>query len=244
MWRALQTRQVNTLQVLDIQGYGYGLVVDAAATLLDRGGQQRFYDDVKLVWHDGAIAGYRSFMVTLPAQRFGYLALVNGDVDHPLVDLAPACFRVAAAETISDRLPPPSPFPAPDIQRDRFSDYIGDYGDRIEVAGRAVVTLTPAGDLHVQFPDLDAVGFLYDPILQPIRRDNFLLHTQIGSLLFTGIRGSANHIEHLRTRLTVLSRSSNEPSTLRSAPSIDRRALERAIRAAARERNPVGDLPQ
>lgn len=237
-WRAMQTRQVDTLEFLNLAGYGYGLGVDEAVTLPDRDGQRRFYDGVKVVAHGGEIAGYRAFMVTLPAQRFGYVALVNGDGSNPLVDLAPACFRVAAAETVSDRLPPPSPFPDPDIQRDRFVEYVGDYRDH--AGARAIVTLTPAGDLHLDLPDL---GVAYDPILQPIRRDNFLWHTQVGSFLLTGIRGTGNQVEHLRTRVAVVSRTSNDQASLRSAaPSFDNRSLELAIRAAARERT-VWDLP-
>lgn len=237
-WRAMQTRQVNTLEFLDLEGYGYGLGVSDAVTLPDQNGQRRFYD-MKVVSHGGAIAGYRSLMVTFPAQRFGYVVLVNGDESNPLVDQAPACFRVAAAETVSDRLPPPSPFPNADIQRDRFVDYLGDYQ---EFSGaRAIVTLTPNGDLHVDLPDLDVA---YNPILQPISRDNFLWHTEVGSFQLTGIRGSGNQIEYLRTRVAVVARTHGDQSALKSvAPVHSQRTLEQAMRAAARERTSLWDLP-
>lgn len=202
-WRAMQTRQVDTLEFLNLEGYGYGLFVTNGATLRDQNGQQRFYAGVKLVSHAGEIEGYRAYMVTLPAQRFGYVSLINGS-DHQLVDSALTCFRVAAAETIADRLPVPSPFPSADIQRDRFVDYVGEYAEHTAAAGRAIVTLTPNGDLQVQLPDLP---FPYNPILQPIRRDNFLLHTQFGSFLLTGIRGEGNEIEYLRSRVSVLFRA-------------------------------------
>jgi CubicO group peptidase (beta-lactamase class C family) len=235
-WRAMQSRQVDTREFLDLQGYGYGLGVSEAATLLDADGQRRFYE-LKVVSHDGAIRGFRSFMVTLPAQRFGYLALVNGN--HPLVDQASACFRIAAAETVTDRLPPPSPSPDPDIQRDRFVDYVGEYADI--TGGRAIVTVTPAGELHVEFPDL---GVGYNPTLQPISRDNFRVHTEIGSFLLTGIRGTGSQVEYLRTRIAVLARTHNDRSALRSAaPARDQRALEDAIRAASQEQTSVWDLP-
>lgn len=238
-WRAMQTRQVNTREFLDLQGYGYGLGVSEAASLLDRDGQRRFYEGVKVVSHDGAILGYRAFMVTLPAQRFGYVALINGDASNPLVDQASACFRVAAAETVSDRLPPPSPFPDPDIQRDRFVEYVGEYAD--VYGGRAIVTLTPAGELQVEFPDL---GVPYNPILEPISRDNFGVHTQIGSFLLTGFRGAGNEVEYLRTRVAVLARTRNDQSALRSVtPARDQRAIEDAIRAASQEQTGIWDLP-
>jgi hypothetical protein len=213
--------------------------VSEAATLLDRDGQRRFYEGVKVVSHDGAILGYRAFMVTLPAQRFGYVALINGDASNPLVDQASACFRVAAAETVSDRLPPPSPFPDPEIQRDRFVEYVGEYADIY--GGRAIVTLTPAGELQVEFPDL---GVAYNPILQPVSRDNFGVHTQIGSFLLTGIRGTGSQVEYLRTRIAVLARTGNGQSALRSAaPARDQQAIEDAIRAASQERIGIWDLP-
>jgi CubicO group peptidase (beta-lactamase class C family) len=238
-WRAMQTRQVDTLEFLNLEGYGYGLGVGDAVTLLDRNGQRRFYSDVKVVSHGGAIAGYRSLMVTLPAQRFGFVALVNGDASNPLVDLAPVCFRVAAAETVSDRLPPPSPFPSPDVQRDRFTDYVGEYQEF--TGARAIVTLTPAGDVHLDLPDL---GIPYNPILEPISRDNFIWHTQVGSFQLTGIRGSGNQIEYLRTRVAVVARTHSDQSALKSiAPAHARQTLEQAMRAAARERTSIWDLP-
>ena len=202
-WRAMQTPQVDTLEFLNLEGYGYGLFVTDGATLLDQNGQRQFYAGVKMLSHAGEIEGYRAYMVMLPAQRFGYVSLVNGN-GSSLVDAALTCFRVAAAETIADRLPEPSPFPSSDIQRDRFVDYVGEYREHIAAAGRAIVTLTPNGDLQVQLPDLP---FAYNPILQPIRRDNFLLHTAAGSFLLTGIRGDGNQIEYLRSRVSVLYRA-------------------------------------
>lgn len=69
------------------------------------------------------------------------------------------------------------------------------------------MTLTPAGDLHVQLPDL---GVPYNPMLQPIRRDNLVLHTAVGSFLLTGIRGSVDEVEYLRTRVSVLVRTRSD----------------------------------
>jgi CubicO group peptidase (beta-lactamase class C family) len=234
-WRAMQTRQVNTLQQLDLQGYGYGLAVEDAVVLPDGQNQPRFYNGVKAVWHDGDIAGYTSLMSTLPQQRFAYVALVNGND----VNLG-ACYRTAAVETIGNRLPAPSPFPDPDIQRDRFADYVGNYADRIGLAGRAVVSLTPAGELNIRFPDLDEQQVEYDPRLYPTSRNNFVLNIIGTSLRVTGIREQGSDIAHLRLRLTVLSRSADTQATQRSVPSlvpsIDVRALERAVREASRER--------
>jgi len=237
MWRELQTRQVNTLQALDMQGYGYGLVIEESAGLPDSTGQPRFYEGVKVVWHDGATAGYQSFMATLPRQQFGFVALMNANPGTPAPNLA-ACFRAAAVETISARLPAPSPFPDPDIQRDRFVDYVGQYNERVPVIGPAFVTLAQNGELNIRWPALDSVGFVYDPVLVPVIRDNFLMRFPGGSLLITGIRQGASDVKYLRTRLTVVARAQEEPSTSRSMilPSIDPVALEKALREAASER--------
>jgi CubicO group peptidase (beta-lactamase class C family) len=116
LWLAMQSRQVNMLEFLDYRAYGYGLVVEDALAAPDSQNTMRFYDGVRVVWHNGAINGYRSLMMTMPRQQFAYVALVNGS--H---DLFP-CFRVAAAEAVGNRLPAPSPFPGPGIRRDLFVD--------------------------------------------------------------------------------------------------------------------------
>jgi hypothetical protein len=101
------------------------------------------------------------------------------------------------------------------------------------------------GGLRIQLPDLDAQGFLYDPLLHPANRDNFILNTQIGSLLLTGFREEGSNVAYLRTRVTVFARTpdaSGAPARL-AAPSVgDPLALKRAIQWAARERETL--LPQ
>ena len=109
-WRAIQAPQADMVQPSDArQSYGYGLVIEEGASLPDSTGVQRLYP-VRSVWHDGAVPGYRSLSFMLPQQQFGFVALVNGDVESGFTDPVP-CMRVAAAETISRRLPPPYRFP-------------------------------------------------------------------------------------------------------------------------------------
>lgn len=200
LWRAMQTPQVNMHEFLDYRWYGYGLVIEDALAAPDAQNTMRFYDGVRVVWHNGAINGYRSLMMTMPRQQFAYVALVNGS--H---DLFP-CFRVAAAEAVGKRLPAPSPFPDPGIQRDRFIDYVGNYSDHTGLSGNAVVTLTPSGDLHIELPALDQAGATYDPILRPTGRDNFVLYLQGTPLAVTGIRKGNNTVMYLRSRDTVMTR--------------------------------------
>jgi CubicO group peptidase (beta-lactamase class C family) len=245
VWRAMQTRQVNTFQALDIQGYGYGLVIEEAAGFPDSSGRLRFYDGARVVWHDGAIPGYTALLVTLPRQQFGYAALVNGDVSNAFTNLAP-CMRTAAVETVGRRLPPPSDFPPPDIQRERFVDYTGEYADRVGILpGRAIVTLAPDGNLHIHFPALDNApeSVPYDPVLHPLNRDNFALNIAGTSIRMTGFREGGSGIVHLRTRVTVLTRMPvTQAAQQLAAPIVDVTTLKRAVRAASRERDTL--LPQ
>jgi hypothetical protein len=142
-WSALRSPQVDMFQPSDAkQSYGYGVVVEEGAAFPDSTGTLRLYP-VTSVWHDGGIPGYRSLSFTLPQQQFGFAALVNGDVEkRDATDPVP-CMRIAARETIGSRLPAPIPFPTPQIERDRFVDYVGTYQDRY-VAGRAILFLAPA----------------------------------------------------------------------------------------------------
>jgi hypothetical protein len=240
MWRKLQTRHVDTRQLLDLEGYGYGLLVERDAGFFDA--QHRFglYPGVKVVWHDGAIDGYQAVMITVPGERFGYAVVLNGDIRDAAPDPA-ACYQTAALETFISRLPPPLPWPGPDIQRDRFGDYLGEYGDRVNITGPGTVTLAPDGNLNIHLPLLDEVGIWYDHVLHPENRDNFTFFVLDLSLQLTGIReGSAGQVKYLRLRTNVLSRVSLEEGAVARAaaaprPAVDARTLERALRAIAKE---------
>jgi CubicO group peptidase (beta-lactamase class C family) len=202
---AMQTAQVNTLERLDLNGYGYGLAIVERPAFPNATNQLQAYPDAKLVWHGGEIPGYRALIATLPRQGFGYAVLINGDGINPGTDPV-RCFQVVAVETLGKRLGPASPLPDPEIQRARFPDYVGEYGDRIDVAGRAIVTLAPDGDLRIRFPKFEAEGPPYDPKLYPTTRDNFAI--VVGGTVYrlTGIRDASGTVKHLRARLTVLTR--------------------------------------
>ncbi len=233
-WRLLQSPKVNTYQFLDRQSYAYGLLVQNGGFLRDASLQNRFYDGLKMVGHDGAIWGYKSFMMTLPRRGFGYVAVVNGDAPGPATDLF-RCFQVAAFEAVGDRLPAPSPAPDPQIQRDRFGDYVGTFLDRTGMAGRYVLSLTPAGDLWIDLPDVPS-NFQYDHKLLPNSRDNFYLLTQAGAIPITGFRGEGSEVLYLRARPFAWTRVEEGATALRSAAaSVNVDELTKAIRDAALE---------
>ncbi len=95
LWRAMQTPQVDTAERPNgVLGYGYGLATNKNSALPDSSGQLRFYPGVKMVWHEGAVHGYRALMVTFPDQQFGYVALVNGDLNNAFTGIrCRACGR-------------------------------------------------------------------------------------------------------------------------------------------------------
>src|SRR6185503_15876254 len=146
-----------------------------------------------------------------------YAAVLNGD----LRDLAPdpaECYQTAAIETFVSRLPPPLPWPGPDIQRERFGDYLGEYGDRINITGPGTVTLGPAGNLNIRFPALDEAGIWYDHVLHPENRDNFTFFVLDLSLQLTGIREKSDGpVKYLRLRTNVLSRVPPEETAVARA---------------------------
>jgi CubicO group peptidase (beta-lactamase class C family) len=235
MWRLLQSPKVNTHQFLDRQSYAYGLGVWNGVFLPDSSGQIQFYDGVKMVGHDGGLPGYRSLMLTLPHQGFGYAATVNGDAPVPATDLFP-CFRVAAVEAVGDRLPAPSPPPDPQIQRDRFADYVGTFHDTAGIGGRYVLTLRPDGELGIELPDFP--DFQINPVLLPTSRDNFLLRTEAGVIPITGFREEGSAVVHLRTRPFVWTRRQESENALRTtaAPAnVDE--FRKAVSEAAREQD-------
>jgi CubicO group peptidase (beta-lactamase class C family) len=226
-WSAMQSPQVDLATLLDLQSYGYGLFVDKFLTL----GSGTFYPGVQVVSHGGNLPGYTTLLTTLPAQRFGFVAMANGSN----LDLTP-CLRVAIAETVSTRLPPPRPVPDLDIQRARFASYVGSYQDRVGIVGPAEVTLDSNGGLQIRFPLLDQLQIPYEPKLSAVSRDNFSVSIQGFSFLMTGFRRGGAAVEYLRTRLFVLRRGvapAMGASSIKALPNRD--AVIRALREAASE---------
>jgi CubicO group peptidase (beta-lactamase class C family) len=237
-WQAMQSRQVSTFEELDLLGYGYGLTVQDFAVLPDSANQRRFYDRVQIVAHGGSIDGFQALVLTLPRQGFGYAALINGDASNPSSVGVGSCFAIAAVEAVGDRLPPPAAFPDPDIQRNRFADYVGTYADRLGLGG-AVVSLTANGELSIQIPALDAAQIPYNRILQPVSRDNFVLQIGDDGLLLTGFREEGSPVVHLRTRPVVFTRVSEaQAAEPFSVQRLDPRQLENLLRAASRDATP------
>jgi CubicO group peptidase (beta-lactamase class C family) len=233
-WSAMQSPQVNMATLLDLQSYGYGLFVDSFLTL----GNGLFYPGVKVVSHGGNLPGYTTLLSTLPAQRFGFVAMANGSG----LDLTP-CLRVAIVETVSARLPPSRPVPDLDIQRARFASYAGTYQDRVGIVGPAEVTLDGDGDLQIRFPILDQLQISYEPELSAVSRDNFVVSIQGFDFQMTGFRQGGEAVQYLRTRPFVLRRGAASAMGRSSSEALPNRdAVLRALREAASETSAQSSL--
>jgi hypothetical protein len=136
---------------------------------------------------------------------------------------------------VGDRLPAPSPFPDPQMQPDRFGDYVGTFHDRTGAGGDYVLSLTPEGQLRIFLPAFP--NFQYNPILQPASRDNFFFYTQAGRILITGFREAGSAVKHLRTRPFVWTRVEPGATALRSAAAPSEEEFIKAMEAAALEQD-------
>ncbi len=194
-WKAIRGKKVNTQNLLDRIYYGYGVYVqDYYATASD------FYDQVTTMEHGGNVVGYTAKFITLPDQ--GFAMSVIGNTDN--LDFSP-CIDMAVLATVESRLPNPGPFPDVEIDPATFGDYAGNYYERIgNFGGDFSMATDNAGNLVINFPVLDSLGIPYDPILQPVSRDNFVLVLQGQFYQVTGIRNkNSGEIEYLRNRYFV-----------------------------------------
>ena len=194
-WRAMRSKKVNTHNLLDRIYYGYGVYVqNYYATDAD------FYNGVTTIEHGGNVVGYTANFTTLP--RKGFAMAVMGNTNN--LDFSP-CIDKAVLATVESRLPRPRPFPDLEIDPATFGDYNGNYYERIgNFGGDFSLATDSAGNLVINFPVLDALGIPYEPILQPVSRDNFVLTLQGQFFQVTGIRNKrSGKIEYLRNRYLV-----------------------------------------
>jgi len=62
----------NTFNLLDLEGYGYGLFIDTSSySDVPLPSRRCFFPGVKMVSHGGNLPGYTTLVGTLPEQRFG-----------------------------------------------------------------------------------------------------------------------------------------------------------------------------
>lgn len=156
---AMLTAQVNTHELGDLVGYGYGVVVNQGLFL------GPFYR-TKVLAHEGALPGYHASIVCAPELVLCLVTLANGDAGSFPSSLVTALTTLA-------HLPAPSEPPelAPDSAR--FPAYAGDY---VDPYGIGTVRVTASADgVFVSVPSLDEAGTPYGPELTPTTLDGFLM---------------------------------------------------------------------
>lgn len=190
----MQKPQVDTLEMVHSEHYGYGLFVYDGVNGLDG------WASTKVVAHGGDIPGYAADFYLLPSSGFGVITLANADGAH---------FRssIALAMKQFGELPTPTKGPDTAVDPATFTAYEGDYLDASNV-GR--VKVAKSGDaLTVSMPDVEAAGVPYDPTLQPVSPGNFVLGIQGIRALVTFIPDDTGKVGWLRTRFFVATRTTS-----------------------------------
>jgi CubicO group peptidase (beta-lactamase class C family) len=188
--------------------YGFGIGV-ADGFFMDHRAEPQTYYAVPYLGHGGDINGFASTFVVFPSTGFGIVVLSNRDTARPVDALR------LAIESFGG-LPPSSAPPAGrEVDASRFARYVGSYAD---TRGTRIDVSLEAGSLHVSSPQLDTLGFPYEPVLEPTSLDNFALWVTVGEERFpleiTFIRDDAGNYVWFRSRLAVAKRLPLPAATL------------------------------
>jgi CubicO group peptidase (beta-lactamase class C family) len=190
--RAMQTRQVDTLELGDLAGYGFGVQIDRGFFVGDA------FHATALVRHDGAIPGFASELYLVPETGFGFIAFANADGAY-FVDS-----RVAAMQSFAG-LPPASAPPNLTVDPATLPEIAGVYDDPKDV-GPVTIT-THDGQLQIAMPGVDAAQIPYDATLTPAAPNGFDLAIQGRSLRVTFIPDAMGNYTWLRTLAFVARRT-------------------------------------
>ncbi len=157
---AMTSPQVSMPQTAGRASYGFGVVAAPGIALPSPQGQVSYYA-VKMVAHDGALAGYSANLSCLPELDFCFVTLASGD-NAPFVRSL-----VTAIQTLVQL---PASSTAPDVapRLERFDAYTGTYVDPFAL-GTVRITRT-ANTLSAFVPTFDPIN----PIpLTATATDNF-----------------------------------------------------------------------
>ena len=195
--QAMQTAQVNMLDLggveADLESYGFGLVVDREFQL----GNGAYV--TKLVWHDGALAGFTSCFYLVPSTGFGIVWLANSDGAAFVTSVVLALESFAGLTNPTTETPP-----GVAVDTSLFPSYAGTYNDP---NGTGLVTVTANGaTLSIDVPTYDAAGTSYSQTLQPTSMDNFTITVQGTTIPVTFIADATGAYVWIRTREVVAQR--------------------------------------
>ena len=184
----MQQPRRNTEMFYDLEHYGYGLLVsDGVAT-------GSGYYETRVVSHGGDIPGFAASVYMHPESSLAFITLANADGAH---------FNASAAFVFENfaTFPKPVEPPAPDASPEHLASLAGTFHDPFNV-GEIVMEASESG-LTVEFPDLDAAGIPYEPQLQQVSDQTFVLGVQGTSIAATFILDENGNVEYLRTRAFV-----------------------------------------
>lgn len=182
--------------------YGFGVGV-SDGFFMDRHGEPETYYAMPCLSHGGDIPGFATTFVVFPSTGFGMVVFSNRDALRPVDSIR------LAIESFGD-LPPASAPPAGRaVDLARFPSYAGTYTD---TQGASIHVSLDGDSLRIALPQLDAIGFSYEPRLEPTSLDNFELQVIVNGepvpLEITFIRDDAGNYTWFRSRVVVAQRTS------------------------------------
>ena len=161
LWTAMTSAEVPMPESGGLSSYGFGVVVAPGITLAPPGQPVAYYP-LKLLTHDGALAGYSANLSCLPERDFCFISLASGDG---------AFFRSSLVTAISTLVDLPAPVQPPNIgpRPERFPAYAGTYVDPFAL-GPIDIANGPTG-LSARLPAIDPTASF---ALTPTVVDNFV----------------------------------------------------------------------
>ena len=183
LFNEMTTVQIDTEEGYENKGYGYGLYVQTGISM---GGE---HYSVKMISHTGSIYGYSSHMYLIPELNIGVVAILNRDNAVPQNS-------IPLALNLSDLVEPYEPTVS---ISDDTTPFVGEYYSAFNI-GSMFITESEAG-LTIQIPALDDANIGYEPVLEAVRPDNFLIHYPDASFdNVSFLRDAEGVVEYIRTR--------------------------------------------
>lgn len=187
--------------------YGYGVFVDDGFAH-----QNQWYPE-KVWQHGGNTAGYTSTFWVLPDQNVAVAILSTGYNDD-YTDTV-----VEAIKSVVD-LPVAQNMPFGNIDTTSFDQHVGSYNngtDTMEITNND-------GVLEIELPELDADGVNYNPVLEPIGDNTFIVTVNSEDFDITFLpRDESDNSIYIRNREFVGIRAGSEHSV---SPEIESKTSE------------------
>lgn len=216
---AITTPAVPFYPELPILHYGYGMMMYSQFTWTDGA-----WHELPLWMHGGNHLAYTSHFYVLPEQGIAVSILSNGYGD----DFSNAVWEAFDIALDGEALPDVVEGPSLEADPATFGTYVGTWVDPY-VLGEMILSLD-GEDLHVELPDVDALGLSYKSTLTPDVPGLFLL-TVAGytfDLTFITPDGEAEP-RWARNRSLVFERADDAAEAIIAPPDVRKRLFEKVI---------------